>query len=312
MDRLAVMKRLEGCFLALPTLHREDLSLNPEGMRQHVNFLLDNGLRVGNATLLVNGAGGEFPTLSLEERQKTAETVVKAASNRIGIIVGGQALGTHEAVQIAQHAQSIGAAAIQVSPPFYYRLTDDDVYEHTRAIAESAPDLGIVLYNTHWLGYRFSLPMFERLLALPQVVALKWSSPSMFEYQAVLRRFADELVVIDNQLVPVFCRLLGGKGANLHPTLFWPEWGVRLWALLTEERWIEGQAEVDRVLMPYYDILAEISTITGGEGHLDKVGMELIGLPGGHNRPPTRPLPATFKQKLTDFLKRIGAPLERV
>ena len=133
----------------------------------------------------------------------------------------------------------------------------------------------------------------------------------MTEYQNGLLRFADRFGMIDNQLLPVFNQMLGGNGANLHPAMFWPEWGARLWGLLEERRWDEAQVEVNRVLLPYYDIIADISAVTGGEGHIDKLALELIGLPGGRNRPPTRPLPPVFRERLGEFLLSIGAPLSR-
>ena len=311
-DRKATVNQLRGCFLAVPTLYDDDLSLNLDGMRQHVHFMIENGMRHGNATLLVNGAGGEFPVLSIEERKQTAETVVRAAEGRISIIVGAQTLGTREAIEIARHAQGIGATALQVSPPFYYPPTDDDVYEHFAAIADAAPKIGIVVYTTFWLGYRPSLEMVERLIDIPQVAAVKWSSPDILEYQLLLRRFADRIGVIDNQLLPVFTRLMGGSGVNLHPALFWPEWGVRLWGLLENRQWEKAQHEINRVLLPYYEIIQEIAAVTGGEGHIDKLGLELIGLPGGRNRPPTRPLPPFFKERMREYLLGIGAPLDRM
>ena len=312
MDRQTEIERLRGCFLAVPTLYHDDLSLNLAGMQQHIHFLIENGLREGTAVFLVNGASGEFPTLSLEERKQTAETVVQAAGGRIAIIVGAQTSNTLKAIEIARHTQATGAAAVQVSPPFYYPPTEDDVYEHFAAIADAAPRLGIVAYNTYWLGYKMSAATIERLLEIPQVVALKWSSPDILEYQAILRHFADRLGVIDNQILPVFSRMLGSSGANLHPALFWPEWGVRLWKLLDDGQWDQAQAQVNRVLLPYYDLIGDINQVTGGEGHIDKLGLELLGLPGGRNRPPTRPLPPVFKERLRAFLLEIGAPLNRV
>jgi 4-hydroxy-tetrahydrodipicolinate synthase len=311
-DRKATINQLRGCFLAVPTLYNDDLSLNLDGMRQHVHFMIKNGLRQGNATLLVNGAGGEFPVLSIEERKQTAETVVRAADGRIAIIVGAQTLGTREAIEIAQHAQGIGATALQISPPFYYPPTDDDVYEHFSAVAHAAPKIGTVFYSTYWFGYRPSLEMIERLIGIPQVAAIKWGSPDIVEYQLVLRRFADRIGIIDNQLLPVLTRMLGGNGSNLHPTLFWPEWGVNLWGLLENRKWDEAQVEINRVLLPYYAMAHEIAAVTGGEGHIDKLGLELIGLPGGRNRPPTRPLPPVFKERMREFLLENGAPLDRV
>ena len=312
MNREAMIKRLRGCYLAVPTLFNDDLSLNLDGMKQHVRFMLENGLREGNAVFLVNGAAGEFPVLNLDERKQTAETVMEAVGDRIAVIVGGQTPSTRDAVEIARHAASIGAASVQVSPPYYYPHTDDDVYEHYQSIADAVPELSIVFYNTYWLGYQPSLAMLERLSEIPQIVALKWGSANILEYQMVLLRYADRFGVIDNQLLPVFNQLMGGSGANLHPAMFWPEWGVKMWNLLESRRWDEAQAEVNRVLLPYYDIIGEIARVTGGEGHIDKLALELLGLPGGRNRPPTRPLPPAIKEQLREYCLQIGAPLNRV
>ena len=274
--------------------------------------MLENGLRLGNATFLVNGASGEFPVLSIEERKQTAEAVVSTARGRVGIIVGAQTPATLDAVKIARHAQDIGADAIQTSPPFYYPPTDDDVYEQVAMIAEAAPDIGIVFYPTWWLGYNPSLDLIERLAGIPQVVAVKWSSPSAFTYQIGLRRLSGRLGMIDNNLLPVLSKMLGAIGANLHPAMFWPEWGAELWAFLEAGEWDKAQESVNRVQLPYYDLIGEIGTVTGGEGHIDKLALELVGLEGGITRPPTRPLPPIFKEKLRQMCIEAGAPLDRV
>jgi 4-hydroxy-tetrahydrodipicolinate synthase len=313
MDRRKTIDRLRGCFLAVPTLFNErDFSLNLDGMRRHVSFMIENGLRLGNATFLVNGASGEFPVLSIDERRRTAEAVISVAAGKVGVIVGAQTPSTLDAVRIARHAQEIGADAIQSSPPFYYPPTDDDVYEQTAMIAEAAPDVGIVFYPTWWLGYNPSFELIERLAKIPQVVAVKWSSPSVFEYQTGLRRFSGRLGMIDNSLLPVLSKILGAVGANLHPAMFWPEWGAELWGFLEAGNWDEAQESVNRVLFPYYDLIGEIGAVTGGEGHIDKVALELVGLEGGVTRPPTRPLPPIFRDKLRQMCVDAGVPLDRV
>ena len=232
MEREITINRLRGCFLALPTLFETDLSLNLAGMRRHVRFLIEHGMHEGNATLLVNGANGEFPMLTLEERRQTAQAVVDEADGRIAVIVGAQTSSTREAIQIAQHAQEIGATALQVSPPYYFIPTDDDVYEHVGAIAAAAPQIGIVFYTTYWLGYKPALGILERLAEIPQVACIKWGSSALLDYQFVLLRLASKLGIIDNQLMPVYNQLMGGSGVNLHPALLWPEWGVKMWGLL--------------------------------------------------------------------------------
>jgi 4-hydroxy-tetrahydrodipicolinate synthase len=296
----------------VPTLFNDDLSLNLDGMARHIEFLIAGGICERNATILVNGAAGEFPVLSFEERRQTAETAVRATDGKIAVIVGAQATGTREACAIALHAQAIGATALQVSAPFYYLLTDDDVYEHFAAVADAAPKLGIVVYTTYWLTHRPSLQLLDRLAEIPQVAAIKWASPDIVEYQVALLRFTGRLGMIDNQLLPVFNQMMGGSGVNLHPALFWPEWGVKVWGLLEARRWDEAQAEVNRLLLPYYELGGDIATYTGGEGHIDKLGLELVGLPGGRNRPPTRALPAVFKERLRQLCLEVGMPLDRV
>ena len=312
MDRNAVVDQLRGCYLALPTQFDGDLALNLAGMKAHVEYLLSNGLGLGNATFLVNGATGEFSVLNLDERRRTAETVVEAAAGRVAVIVGAQALGTLDSISIARHAQDIGATALQVSAPFYFPPTDDDVFEHVARVAEAAPDVAIVFYPTWWLNYNTSLDMVARLAEIPQVVALKWSAPNILEYQLGLRRFGDKLGMTDNMLMPVLCTMMGGIGANLHPAMFWPEWGARLWGALASGDWDAAQADVDLLLLPFYDINRDIGQFTGGEGHIDKLALELVGLPGGTTRPPTRPLPPVFRQRLRRLCVEAGVPLDRV
>ena len=312
MDYEAAIDRLRGCFLAIPTYFHEDFSLNLDALRRVVRFALDGGLCQGNATILVNGATGEFPVLSLVERKQTAETVVDAAQGRVTVIVGAQTSSTLEAMDIARHAQEIGAGALQVSPPFYYPPTDDDVYGHFEAIAEAAPEIPIVAYNTYWLGYGFSLETLERLATIPQVAAVKWGCPNTLVHALAFDRFAGRLGFIDNQLQTVYSVLKGGIGANLHPAMFWPEWGVKVWDLLRAHKWEEAQAEVERVLFPFYELYGAACAMTGGEGHVDKLALELVGLPPSPNRPPTRPLPASFQERVRELLMQIGAPMNRV
>ena len=309
MERTATINRLRGCYLALPTLFNDDLSLNLAGMRRHVRFLIDHGLHEGNGVLLVNGANGEFPMLTLQERKQTAEAVVGEANGRISVIVGAQTSSTREAIQIAQHAQEIGAAAIQVSPPYYFTPTDDDVYEYVMAIAAAAPHMGIVFYTTYWLGYKPALAMLERLAEIPQVACLKWASSDPLDYQFVLLRLSSKLGIIDNQQMPVFNQMMGGIGVNVHPALLWPEWGVRIWSLLEAREWEQAQAEVNRVLLPYYEIFGEIWKTHAGEGNVEKMGLELLGMDGGPSRPPMRPLPPMHKEQLRQYCLKVGLPL---
>ena len=271
--------------------------------------MLDRGLGTGNGTLLVNGASGEFPVLNLEERKQTLEAVLSVTEGKIAVIAGAQTTSTRDAVEIATHAQAQGATALQVSAPYYYPMSDDDVYEYFETLAESAPELAIIVYNTYWLGFQMSIEMLDRLCGIPQVVAVKWGAADFMSYLLVLQKFSSRLGIIDNQLTPVLCKMMGGIGSNLHPAMFWPEWGVRVWGMLEAGKWNDAQNEIYRLLLPYYEIIGDVTKYSGGEGHIDKVALEIVGLPGGRNRPPTRPLPPVFREQLLKLFKEVGVPM---
>jgi 4-hydroxy-tetrahydrodipicolinate synthase len=196
--------------------------------------------------------------------------------------------------------------AVQASPPFYHPPTDEDVYEFFRAIADTGA--GIVLYQTHWQGYRPPLELIARLAELPPMIGLKWAAPNVHELERGLRLFAKRLCVIDNNFPFVYSHLMGARGINVHPANYWPEFAVRLWGLLEAGKYREAQDEITRVITPFYDLSDEVAAFTGGEGHLDKLCLELIGLDTSRCRPPTRDIRPLFREKSRQMLLGCGVP----
>ena len=310
MDLESTLARLSGCYVTLPTLfHDADLELNLAGTHQHVEFLLDRGLNAENGVLLVGGAAGDFSTMTLDERVRVTEAAVQASDNRIGVVIGAQTTSTRELVKLACAAQRVGAEFIQVSPPFYFTHTEADLSDFFRAGAEAA-DVGLVIYNTHWISAGVSLELVEKLAEIPNVVGLKWTSPFGIEmtFERVLIGFADRFCVIDNHLNFVSSHLLGARGAEFHIPNFWPAWSIRFWQLLQEGGYVEAQREFARVIVPYFALWGEMGQHTGGDGYLDKLCMELVGLPSSRCRPPTRDVREEFRDRVRQMLVEFGVP----
>ena len=306
-DRAGVMARLRGCFIPLPTLYQgADLEVNLKGMRRHVRFLLDGGIRQGNGSLLVCGAAGDFTALSTEERLKIAEAVLDEAAGKVGVVLGAQSVNQREVIALARAAAKLGATAIQVSPPFYQTYTDDDIVEFYKAVAGAAP-VSVILYYTYW-QYKLSTKALGRILDLPGVVGLKWAAPSAYEYNKGLRLFARRAAVIDNQLQFVQSHMMGACAIDTHPANYWPEWGVRLWGLLEGGKYKEAEDSINKVVMPFYDLLEEIAQFTGSEGNLDKLCLELVGVASSGVRPPVRDFRDKFRDKARKMLKECGVP----
>ena len=197
--------------------------------------------------------------------------------------------------------------AIQAAPPFYHPPTQADVVEWLRAISENS-DIAIVYYNTYWTGFASSLDFLGQLVEAPGVAAIKWAAPHHHVFERGLRLYAKRILFIDNQLDFVLSHMHGGRGINLHPANYFPRWGLKLWDLLQAERYKEAHAEMTRVLAPYYDLSWEICEVTGGESHLDKLCMELVGLEGGRCRPPTRDIRDQYRDRVRKMLDDCGRP----
>jgi dihydrodipicolinate synthase/N-acetylneuraminate lyase len=307
LNREDARARLSGCLIAVPTLFRDDdLELNLPAMRRHIRFLLEGGVRQGNAVLLVCGGAGDFTTLSVEERLRIAEAVLDEACGKVGVMLGAQSTNLREITALARGAARLGVVALQVAPPFYHVHTDDDVCEFLDAIGQSA-DVGLVFYTTYWVS-KISLDLIARVIEIPNVVGLKWAVPNTHEYMKGLQLFAKKVCVIDNQLLFVLAHMLGAAGVNTHPGNYWPEWSVRFWGLLEAGKYREAQDESLRVVTPYYDLSYEIEKYTGGEGHLDKLCLELVGLDSSRGRLPMRDIRPAYREKVRQMLRRCGVP----
>lgn len=310
MDYSQLKKDLEGLYITIPTLFNDpDMSINEDGIRQHVSFLKSNGINRQNAVLLAGGAAGDFSTMSFEERVRVAG-IVKEAAGDVPVAVGAQTTSTMELQRLAQAAEEIGASFIQVSCPFYFNHTQDDFYEHILAVSRSAK-IGLIIYNTFWTSAEVSFGMVERLIEIPQVVGLKWATKRSvaMEFEDVVQTFSSKLTVIDNDLLFPISHMLGAKAFEVHLCNHWPEWGVKLLATLEAGDYKQVELDMIKEALPYYRLWKKIEqTYTVGDGFVDKLCMELIGLPSSRCRPPTRDIREQYREEARQMLIQCGTP----
>jgi dihydrodipicolinate synthase/N-acetylneuraminate lyase len=304
-------KRLEGCYITVPTMFRDpDLGLDPAATRRHVRFLLENGITERYGTLLAGGAAGDFSTLTFDERLQVAEAVVAEADGRLPVAMGAQTTSTLELRRLAKAAHRLGAEFIQVSCPFYFTHTEEDFFEYV-AEAAAAADIGIIIYNTFWTSAAVSFGTVERLCAIPNVVGLKWATPrtDAMEFEAVVSHFSGRLTIIDNHLMFALSHMLGARAFEVHLCNYWPEWGIRLIDDLEAGSYREVQQALVREAMPFYKLWVEIEkTYTSGDGYLDKLCMELVGLDSSRCRPPTRDIRDKYRERCRQMLIATGVP----
>ena len=310
MDRQKLKIRLSGCYVTVPTMFRDDdLELNLPAIRRHVHFLCDGGISEQTGVLLAGGAAGDFSTMNFSERLQVAETVIEAADGKVPVAMGAQTTNTRELIELTRAAKQLGADYIQVSPPFYFGHTEQDFFEFVMAAAQAA-DVGIIVYNTYWTSTGVSTEMVERLAEIPNIIGLKWATADTtrmtFEY--VVAQFSDRLSVIDNQNRFLVSHILGAQSIELHICNHWPQFGVQLWQLLEEQHYVQAQQEMIRVILPFMQLWAEMEQYTNGDGYLDKLCMELVGLDSSRCRPPTRDVRDRFREQARQMLLKCETP----
>jgi 4-hydroxy-tetrahydrodipicolinate synthase len=314
MDFERAKRRLEGCYITVPTMFRDpDLELDLAATRRNVRFLIDNGITEKYGTLLAGGAAGDFSAMTFDERLQVAEAVVAESAGKLPVAMGAQTTSTRELQCIAKAAARLGAEYIQVSCPFYFTHTEEDFFEYVAAAA-SASDIGIIIYNTFWTSAAVSFRTVERLCAIPNVVGLKWATPrtDAMEFEDVVSHFSGRLTIIDNHLLFAMSHMLGARAFEVHLCNYWPEWGIRLIDALNAGRHVDVQRALVREAMPFYKLWVEIEkTYTSGDGYLDKLCMELVGLDSSRCRPPTRDIREKYRERCRTMLLESGVPRVR-
>lgn len=134
---------LKGSIVALVTPMHEDGSVDYPSLRK----LIDWHVAEGTNCIGVVGTTGESPTVNVEEHCEIIRVAVEQAAGRVPVMAGCGANSTHEAIELAKFAKSVGADSQLQVVPYYNKPTQEGQYQHFKAIAEAVGDLPMMLYN---------------------------------------------------------------------------------------------------------------------------------------------------------------------
>ncbi len=158
----------KGSFPALITPFK-DGAVDESAFKSFVDWQITEG----SDGLVPCGTTGESPTLSHEEHMQVTEWCIEAADGRVPVIAGAGSNSTQEAVELAKHAKSAGAAAALVVTPYYNKPTQEGLYQHFKAVHD-AGDLPIIIYNIPGRSIvDMTVQTMARLAKLPNIVGGK-------------------------------------------------------------------------------------------------------------------------------------------
>jgi 4-hydroxy-tetrahydrodipicolinate synthase len=137
------MSDIQGVLSAVITpFTGPDAELDETCLRELVERTVTGGVH----GLVPCGSTGEFAALSLDERRRVAEVVIDQAGGRVPTIAHVGAMTTRDAVGLAKHAETSGAAAVMAVAPYYEPLTVTEIKTYFSEIAD-AISIPVVLYN---------------------------------------------------------------------------------------------------------------------------------------------------------------------
>jgi 4-hydroxy-tetrahydrodipicolinate synthase len=108
--------------------------------------LCDHQIRHGATALVVCGTTGEAPTLARAEHSEIIRVAASAARGRVPVIAGAGSNATSHAIELARGAEAAGADALLCVVPYYNKPTQEGLYAHFRAVADTV-SLPIILYD---------------------------------------------------------------------------------------------------------------------------------------------------------------------
>jgi 4-hydroxy-tetrahydrodipicolinate synthase len=156
------MKPIVGSIVALVTPMHEDGSIDHDALRR----LIDWHIAEGTDCIGVVGTTGESPTLTVEEHWDVIRIAVEHVRGRVPVMAGTGANSTAEAIEHTKYAKRVGADCALSVVPYYNKPSQEGIYQHFKAIAESS-DLPMILYNVPGRTVADMLP--ETVLRLAQV-----------------------------------------------------------------------------------------------------------------------------------------------
>jgi len=267
-------------------------------MKDVLDYLIDKGVH----GVFVVGSVGEFFSMSVDEIKEVIRTSVRAVNGRVPVMAGTGAIGTREAIELSQYAESVGADALSVITPFYINITETELWHHYKAIAESVkiPVLGYANPGRA-SGLTLSANLMRHLAdEYENIVGIKDSSGDMdalIQYRMVC---PPGFKVFTGRDTLVYDAVLnGGAGAVTGIANFAPEILVRVYELAAA-----GELEAARIEQQKVVPLRNAYAL-GSFPSVTKEAASMIGLPAGPTRLPVMPMTADARAKLRQVLTEI-------
>ena len=261
-------------------------------------------IRQGIHGLIPLGSTGEFLSLSEEERDGIAETVIRTAAGRVPVLLGTGAEDTREVVRLSRKAERLGADGVMIIPPFYSTPTEDELYHHYKVVAD-AISIPIMVYNNPaTANVDLRPPLVARLSTIEGCDYIKESTLEVTRVRDIIRLAGDRMTVFGG-ILGFESFVEGAQGWVAVASNVAPAPLAKLFELVVDEGRIAEARELYLKWLPLIEAVGGQRYVAGTKALLTHMGFA-----AGPPQPPRLPLPqeadAQMRALVNDFNLRFA------
>lgn len=226
--------------------------------------------------IVLGGSLGEASTLTQDEKNVLIKETLKVVDGKIPVVMTVAEQSTRGAIQAAQDAEENGANGLMILPPMRYKSTDYETVIYFKEIAKST-GLPIMIYNNP-VDYKIdvTVDMFEELMELDNIQAVKESTRDIINIGRLRNRFGNDLKILTGvDPLALESLLIGADGWVAGLVCAFPAETVAIYELAKAGRTKEA-TEIYRWFLPLLELdispqlvqnikLAEVATGIGTE-----------------------------------------------
>lgn len=275
------MTDFRGTYTIMVTPFDAEGQVDVRALERYVDWQIASGIH----GLIPLGSTGEFLSMTDEEIELVARTVIDRAAGRVPVIIGTTAEDTRVAARKSRMAESLGADGVMVLPPFYCTPTEDETFQHYKSISD-AIGIPIMVYNNPAVtNVDLKPPLVARLSRIDNCRYIKESTLEVTRVRDIMR-LTDGRMAVFGGIMGFESYVEGAVGWAAVPSNGAPAQMARLHDLVMAGELAQARA-LSFKYFPMIDFVAGQSYVAGTKAMLTAMGLAV-----GQPRPPRLPLGA--------------------
>ena len=277
---------MKGVIPAMITSFNRDESLNKEGIKKMVNYLISQNVH----GLYITGSTGESFLMDQEEKKEVIKIIVTEVNGRIPVIAHIGSIGTKITTELGIFAKQIGVDALSALPPFYYSFSNDEIFNYYNDIS-NAVDLPLVIYNISHANL-MDMNMLKRLASIKNVQGVKYTASTHFAFSEIKKAVGNKFKIYSGMDEMAMSGLIAGADGiigsfyNLMPEMF-----VELF-----DNSIKNKIREAKITQQKINTIILYALQKSGYPFI-KLGLKWLGIDAGYMRRPFRTFVNTSYEK---------------